>query len=212
MDIKKQLETFYDTQAQKFSQTRQRHWPEFVYIAEIIQKLPQKKIKILELGCGDGRLLQYLQEHTNKQYDYTGVDISKKLLSIGKKNNPQSKRIHTDMLKYVQEPQQETYDIVIAIAAFQHLPNQFERLLVAKNIYRVLKFQGHYIMTNWALSKRFLKQFTRSIIQSVVKSLITGGIKNRRDMYIPRKTQGKTFHRFYHLFSLSELEYIMHNA
>lgn len=59
----KTLQTFYDNQAEKFSGTRKRHWPEFDHIIEYIKKsFPTKKqLRILELGCGDGRLLGVLE-------------------------------------------------------------------------------------------------------------------------------------------------------
>ena len=57
--ITKDLQHFYDTEAEKFSSTRKRHWPEFEYIRDMIKNnFPHKKsLRILELGCGDGRLL-----------------------------------------------------------------------------------------------------------------------------------------------------------
>jgi ubiquinone/menaquinone biosynthesis C-methylase UbiE len=53
--IQESIKNFYNSQAEKFSQTRKRNWPEFFYIKEEVEKLLKKKetIKVLELGCGD---------------------------------------------------------------------------------------------------------------------------------------------------------------
>jgi ubiquinone/menaquinone biosynthesis C-methylase UbiE len=51
----KKLEAFYDSQAEKFSGTRKRHWPEFDIILAAIKAVIGRKntIRILEVGCGD---------------------------------------------------------------------------------------------------------------------------------------------------------------
>lgn len=57
----KNLQSFYDATAETFSGTRQRTRPEFAHIAaEIIayaESAGLASLRILELGCGDGRLL-----------------------------------------------------------------------------------------------------------------------------------------------------------
>jgi len=45
----KDLKTFYNAQAESFSQTRKRHWPEFEHIISVIKKNKKKNISILEL-------------------------------------------------------------------------------------------------------------------------------------------------------------------
>lgn len=183
--ITQSLQSIYNTHAKHFSQTRKKHRPEIDHIIKYINTLPQQKITIIELGCGDGRLYEYLTKNTKKTIDYTGVDIAEKLLAIGKKSYPQAYFIHSDMVSFIQQGKQESIDMVISIAAFHHLATRKDRNIVLKNIYRLLKYDGHLIMTNRALSQRFAKKYWKSLYASISKRIVSVGQKDRRDVYIP---------------------------
>ena len=77
------------------------------------------------------------------------------------------------MLSHLQTCKQESLDLIVACASFQHLPPEKERLAVMKNVYRALNYEGMLIFTNWAFSERFLKTHWKALILSVVKSLFT---------------------------------------
>jgi len=203
--ITKSLQSIYNTHAKHFSQTRKKHRPEIDHIIEYINTLSQKTVTIVELGCGDWRLYEYLTKETNKTIKYTGIDIAEKLLAIGKKTYPQANFIHTDMLTFVQQGKQESIDMVISIAAFHHLATTKDRHIVLKNVYRLLKYDGHLIMTNRALSQRFIKKYWRSLYISTSKRIISLGQKDRRDIYIPWNRQ---WDRYYHIFSKFQIQKI----
>ncbi len=59
MNFLENLASYYDLEAEKFHGTRKRHRPEFDVLADEIKKRfpKKKKLKVLELGCGSGRLL-----------------------------------------------------------------------------------------------------------------------------------------------------------
>ncbi len=68
--------------ANKFSQTRKYFWRGLEFIADYAQDGG----KILDFGCGNGRLLELF---SGKNIDYTGVDISEKLVDIAKGKYPE---------------------------------------------------------------------------------------------------------------------------
>lgn len=173
MHYKRELQQCYDNEATKFAQTRQKHWYEFDDIVDIINRLPQKTITIVELGCGNGRLYDYLKQHTAKTIHYTGIDFSKELLKFAKKNHPEAHRVCDDMSNGLKKIAQESCDIVVSIAAFQHLPNRRERNFVLKNVYRVLKYDATYIMVNRAFSDWFYKKYRQQIARSIGKYIIS---------------------------------------
>jgi ubiquinone/menaquinone biosynthesis C-methylase UbiE len=201
--ITQSLQSIYNTHAKHFSQTRKKHRPEMDHIIEYINTLPQKTLTIIELWCGDGRLYQYLTTQTKKTIKYTGVDIADKLLDIGKKAYSDAHFVHTDMLDFIQKGKQESVDIIVSVAAFHHLTTRKDRLIVLKNIYRLLKYDGSYIMTNRALSQRFAKKYWKSLYTSITKRIISIGQKDRRDVYIPWSRQ---WDRYYHIFSKKQIE------
>jgi ubiquinone/menaquinone biosynthesis C-methylase UbiE len=93
------------------------------------------------------------------------------------------------MIQFVQQGKQESVDIIISIAAFHHIATRKDRVIVLKNIYRLLKYDGSYIMTNRALSQRFAKKYWKALYTSITKWIISLGHKDRRDVYIPWNRQ-----------------------
>jgi len=239
-NIKESIKNFYNAQAEKFSETRKKQWPEFFYIKQEVEKiLSQKwKIRILELGCGDGRLYRYLVDvFPKEQIEYTGVDISEGLIKIAKENwelreenlekkvnlnyqssisekeSPKSSKLSTspnfvvsDMLSFVEKQDQQSYDFVIAVASFQHIPKKYERLLILKNIYRVLEYDGVVQMFNWSFSTWFFKKYFKQILKSFLLWILTLFTRPLNDIYIPWKNDWKVYYRYYHIFFLFELK------
>jgi hypothetical protein len=60
MDIKDSLRKFYDANAEKYYQTRNKHRSDADIFLEEIKNSEKKTVHILEFGCGSGRLLAYL--------------------------------------------------------------------------------------------------------------------------------------------------------
>jgi 2-polyprenyl-3-methyl-5-hydroxy-6-metoxy-1,4-benzoquinol methylase len=97
--------------------------------------------RILDLGCGDGRIsLQYISQ-TNH---ITLVDLSDNMLEIARKNTPETLKtnvdyINTDLQKYEAG---EKFDVVICIGVLAHVVSVEET--VAK-VVRFLKPGGRCI-------------------------------------------------------------------
>ena len=56
-------------------------------------------IKILDIGCGYGGLLTYLQNN-NHNIEYTGIDLAGNMIDWAKKNNKSGKFISGDIFNY----------------------------------------------------------------------------------------------------------------
>jgi len=140
----------YEKIAKEFSATRQQSWVE---IDLAIKKHVKNSDKILDLGCGNGRLLLSLQKIDLKNIDYLGLDNSNKFIKNNqelKKNNINIKFIQQDILN-LQNLNNNTFDIIFMIASFNHIPSKELRQKVLNEIYRILKPNGKLIMTNWNL-------------------------------------------------------------
>jgi len=214
-NIQQEIKQFYDNQAEKFSGTRNKTWPEFFYIKEQVEKIIQKKwkIKILELGCGDGRAYRYLIDIFWKDLiDYTGVDLSTWLIKIAKEKSPETNFINQDMLSFLEEQDQQSFDFVLAVASFQHIPTRWERLLILKNIYRVLEYDGICQMFNWSFSNWFFKKYWKQIFKSFLIWILSLWTKAINDIYIPWKDKEKVYYRYYHIFFLYELKNLFKEA
>jgi len=71
---------------------------------DLIKKLESmdlKEFNIVEIGCGNGFLLNYLYQNTNAK-SYTGIDLSLEIIEFNKNYYPENlKFIHIDILDYI---------------------------------------------------------------------------------------------------------------
>jgi ubiquinone/menaquinone biosynthesis C-methylase UbiE len=212
MTIQEELKRFYDAEAMKYAQTREKHRSEANIFLDEIKNNPKKSLRILEFGCGSGRLLKQLTEIEGKRITYIGVDLSPKLLRIAKKQVKASHKhldctfVCDDILQHIKKRRQEAFDYIIGIASFQHIPTNKERFYLTKSFYRLLHYGGKLMMTNRSFSRRFLRKYQHEVIKAGWKFLLSRGKKDRKDLVLPRKAQGHIFHRFYHIFTLKELK------
>ncbi|WP_264039798.1 class I SAM-dependent methyltransferase [Pectobacterium carotovorum] len=78
----------------------------------------QKNDKVLEVGCGMGRLMLMLQR---EGYDnITGIDIDKSQIEISRKQNLDT---HSDAIDFLQE-NDKTYDTIYAFDVLEHIAKE----------------------------------------------------------------------------------------
>jgi ubiquinone/menaquinone biosynthesis C-methylase UbiE len=190
-DLLNKVKNDYNLIAENFSYSRKNlNWPEIEYF----KKYLRKNDKVLDLGCGNGRLIGFIKDY---QIDYCGLDNSEKLLIQAIKNKPeyQASFILGEMynLPFVDSQ----FDIVFCLAAFHHLPTKQLRLKTLSEIQRVLKKDGLLLMTNWYLwQKLFFKNFfTNSLFK-----------KSWNDFFIPWRSGKEKINRYYHGFTKRELD------
>lgn len=200
------LKEVYDTIAEKYYLSRNKHRNNWINIANEIKKYWKKEISILEFWCWWGRCIKYLNENLKWiKIKYTWVDISKELLKYAKKDNQKNEFICDNICNYIKKISQESFDFIIWIASFQHIEKESERLNLMKNFYKALKYWWKIIMTNRSFSKRFSKKYKKEIIKSILKTIYTFWNHKRNDLSIPRKHEETTFYRLYHIFTIEEL-------
>lgn len=224
MTIKNDLKNFYNTEAEKYYYTRNKHRSDGYIILDEIKKYNKQNkkttVSILEFWCWGWRLIKFLNKQIqdkklNIKINYTWVDISQKLLDFAqadsKKFSPniKSKFICQDITTYIKNTKQESLDFIIWVASFQHIPTKKERLYIMKLFYKTLKYDWKLIMLNWSISSWFIKKHTQTIKKSIIKTLYTLWTHNWRNLEIPRTNKTKktptTHYRFYHMFGIKEL-------
>ena len=150
--------TFYDQQSQKYSPSknikfhRQGFKKLFSFddrflevvnkLSEKIIKLKPKKVKILDIGCGDGFYEKKLTEQGINNCLFYGVDLSTKQLQKVKKTFYQTHQLNIDTQKLPFK--NNLFDIVILSEILEHL---FNPKLVIQDAQRVLKKGGLLFLT-----------------------------------------------------------------
>lgn len=196
LNYKEQVKTAYDAIAETFSHTRNKPWYEMAGFKDLI-----KEGKILDLGCGNGRLYDVFMD--NPKIHYTGVDFSEKLIDLAKyrykdlkgKNAP--KFVVADLTEF--KLPEKSYDAIILFASYHHIMNRKERLELLGRINKALKDDGIVIITVWNLwnSKTFKKvlgSWWRKIIRKE-----NGGIF---DINYPFNDRGTIAYRPYKMFTI----------
>ena len=180
--------------ASDFDATRQRPWPELYDLAAAVKDGD----RVLDLGCGNGRLLKVLPK---VNFDYQGYDANEQLLAAARRLSPRSKFDKASLPDFPVAAGH--YDHIFVIATFHHLVDRQERLALLKNIKQSLKPGGRLIMTNWYLwQPRYLKYWFSKLNKKIAWN----------DLFIPWQSQPQTIWRYYHAFTAKELNQLLQQA
>lgn len=207
--VKQDLQSFYDKEAKKYAETRKKFWHEEKTILDEITPLFKewKKVRVLEFGCWSWRFATLLNQNFTGKFDYVGIDLSDELLSYASNDNPNLTFFQWDITKLIKNFEQESFDLIVWTSSFQHIPTAKERSFLMKNFYRLLDYDGMLLMTNRSLSKWFTRKNWKIVLKARILSWLKFDKWIARDLLVPRTdSDWKVYCRFYHFFSLKELE------
>lgn len=110
------------------------------YICEYLKNngFKLKQYDFLEIGCGVGRMAEFLSEHVHK---YIGIDISSTMVKRAQERCPGLKFLTAHSLKEV-EP--NSIDMVFSYGVFQHIPKTLARKYF-KEAKKILKQNGYIV-------------------------------------------------------------------
>jgi ubiquinone/menaquinone biosynthesis C-methylase UbiE len=180
----------YNKIAKLFAETRKYLWDDL----KPLSKYAKDNFKILDLGCGSGRLYHLFEEFQG--VDYVGVDQSEGQIEIAKEKFPE---LDFQVAEMKELPFTDNeFDIIYCIATFHHLPDEASRIKSLNEMKRVLKTGGQIIMTNWNLNSKTTKKM-------VEKRKFK---KDGQDVMVPwLNSDGEVLgERYYYAFSVEELE------
>lgn len=189
--ILKKIKKDYSLIAEDFDETRSTGWPEFEEFSKLLAPA-KNKIKLLDIGCGNGRLIDFLNKK-QLPVDYLGVDNNKSLLKIAKKKHPSQRFRYGDMLKIPCLP--GAFDCAFCIAVLHHLPTKKLRIKALKQIKKILKPKGALFITVWNLRQKKYKKYIDP---------------KTRYAFIPWSEQ--KLRRFYYAFTKQELLQLLKEA
>lgn len=114
----------------------------FSQVASVIDK--EKKIKILDLGCGYGRLSKKILD-TFPNTETTGVDISEQYVKLYTQDlSPRGKAIKADINKLPFK--NHSFDMVILVTTLMYVHNKEDHKKILTNIFKLLKPGGKFVI------------------------------------------------------------------
>jgi cyclopropane fatty-acyl-phospholipid synthase-like methyltransferase len=150
----------YNQGAKHFSNTRTHFWRDLAFLKDYISD----KNKILDYGCGNGRLVHFLKKINSKAF-YLGVDVSQNLIQEAKKIHPQQNfKVISGGFKEADKIKKEftEFDLIISIGVFHHFPKGPRRERILKRLKSLLIQDGVLIATTWNLkNERFRKHLEK---------------------------------------------------
>jgi ubiquinone/menaquinone biosynthesis C-methylase UbiE len=201
------LESGYDQMSDKFSATRKFFWRDLEFIRGYIQEGD----RVLDFGCGNGRMIEILKD---RKIQYNGVDVSQKLIDAAKMAYPNynfQKISGQDSLSF----SDQYFNKIISIAVFHHFPPEYAQK-IADDLFRVTAPGGTIIISVWNLwQRRFWKLIfdPEAICEKIWQKGKYEGM-GCGDIFIPFKDNDKTqfFDRYHHVYSKNELRKIFDRA
>lgn len=135
--------------SQDFSASRQHAWPEFQEFFPLLSK----NDRVLDLGCGNGRLRKFIETNLIPEGNYFGFDISEGLLKIARKDHPNDHFFRGDFSETLPFGA-DNFEVVVSIAAFHHLLTKKEQKALLSEIFRILKPGGKVFLTTWKIPEK----------------------------------------------------------
>jgi tRNA (uracil-5-)-methyltransferase TRM9 len=217
---------FYATHAGDFADSRPRLAPGVQRVLGLLRAQAAgqsaRPLRVLELGCGDGKVARALPGA-----NYVGVDHSAAMIEIAARltaasappagsanagQPPTAARFYasdlTDPAWPVALPA-GPYDWVLAFSVFHHLPGRALRRQVLHQAAALLRAGGHAAMSNWqfARSERLLTRVRPWELAGIDPAELEPG-----DYLLSWERKGRTGLRYVHLLDQAEARELAHEA
>ena len=171
------VKQIYEIISRHFSNSRVYTWS---WIEKFIKSFPKQSL-ILDIGCGNGRNMQF------SNYNFIGVDNCCGFLEICRE-----KKFNVIECDMVNIPLRDnSFDGIICIASFHHLSNFENRLQSLKEMKRLIKKSGKIIISVWSINQP-LK--TKKTFNKYGNTIVT------------YNKFGKIYERYYYIFQINEIK------
>lgn len=111
---------------------------------QVERVIPQENAKVLDLGCGYGRLSEEILKDFPKSLTF-GIDISDTYVSLYNKNlSPRGKASRGDIRKL--QFSNASFEVVFMVTTLMYITNKKEQEKAMKEIFRVLKPGGKFVI------------------------------------------------------------------
>lgn len=184
---------FYAKHNESFDKSRFMEWEGFNNVLKYITK----DTKILDLGCGNGRFLEFLN-NKNTQFDsYLGIDNSADFINKNKLKFSNAKFEERDILNQIDEITNK-YDLVVIFGVSHHIPYEEYRKEWFQKIKNLISKNGTLVISFWEFD---IKKADQKFSPKIYKP-------QKGDYFLGWKDDFSQ-HRFCHYYDEKELQNII---
>jgi tRNA (uracil-5-)-methyltransferase TRM9 len=153
---------FYERIGKYWNNQESFEWSGWDRLTPMINNLdrrsPKSKLRVLDLGCGNGRFLQFIKKNCpDFELDYFGLDFSDFYLE--ETASKEGTFIKADLIfddwpklitKRIQTKRgQGWFDLIVLFGVVHHIPGITSRQNLFHNISKLLKTNGIFVFTKW---------------------------------------------------------------
>ena len=167
---------FYQDHASEFSAARSQPWPGWNRLEPLLRQAwpPQRRLSVLDVGCGNARFAQFLHDRLELPFSYLGIDASSALLEHAQDRLRRLQELRPTLLSDCQVRRFDlvsgdaeealpagAFDLLVVFGLMHHVPGRETRAKLLTTLARGLGRAGTFIVTFWQFGahERFQKKF-----------------------------------------------------
>lgn len=146
---------FYDAVALEFSATRDHAWPGW---EDVLSELSEGTLRVLDVGCGNGRFATFLGDRWKGRLVYLGVDSNEVLLTHAREQPRTSEQIDFEQHELLSagfrtDPPQGPFDLIVLFGVLHHIPSFAARSALLALLGARLADRGVLAVTLWRFAE-----------------------------------------------------------
>lgn len=145
---------FYAAIPDAFSDSRRDPWPGWSRAISHLLPKGDPPLSVLDLGCGNGRFVAFLENNLTSPYRYLGLDSSPALLAHARRAHGSLSHVHFENVEIlapdaVYGPAGQKFDLIAMFGVLHHVPSEPARRDLMQRLIARLIPGGILIVTAW---------------------------------------------------------------
>jgi len=158
---------FYAEVADDFDATRRNPWPGWERMLTHATPPPGRPLQVLDIGCGNGRLIEALDTWGPRPFEYLGIDLSPSLLRHAREryaDRTECAFAVGDALDSSAElPRRDPgFDLITLFGVLHHVPGETTRRRLVERLVDRLRPSGVFSVAAWQFAG--VERFERRVV------------------------------------------------